>query len=139
MPKPTAIVLEQYSAMFKYSWNIYRVGLADLRKLSENINIRKDKVYLPSNAGSKETAYQRWKSLVENIKIPTDDGIKNISEDLLATAVELYIADRLSDASKYANVRMSMMSVFLNSTQREDKNVEIIDYIRKATGEEDES
>lgn len=132
------IVIEDYSQMFLYAWNVYKHTINELRKFAEQAGVRKDKVYLPSSAGSKETAYQRWKFLVDNITFRTDKGFDNLSEDTLATAVELFTKDRLEHASKFFNVRMCMMSVFLNNEPKENKENEIIDYIRKARGESDE-
>ena len=132
------LVIENYSKMFLYAWNIYRDSINTLHKFAAGAGVRKDKVYLPSSAGSKETAYQRWKFLANNISFKTENGYENITEETLATAVELFIADRMEQAHKFYNVRMCMMSVFLNNEPRENKDNEIIDYIRKARGEGDE-
>lgn len=132
------MIINEYSPMFKYAWDLYKQTLDDLRSFSERAGIRKDKVYLPSTIGSKYTAYERWNFLIENVKYFEESRLVNLTEDVLTTAIELYTKDRLEDAHKHFNVRMSMMSVLLNNAPKEDRNNEIVDYIRKARGDGDE-
>ena len=122
------IMIESYSETFEYSWKIYSQTLLKLRKVGENIGIRRDELYLPSSSGSKETAWNKWKLLLKEVIFA--DG--KLNENILVNAIELYTKERYEEATRIRKVRMPMMSVFLNPTPKNDRDVEILDYIRQA-------
>lgn len=78
------IVLNPYSQMFCYAWEVYSKSLNKIRKWSADYGLRIDQVYLPSTLGSKETASMRWETCLYQVKL----GDKYVSEETLATAVE---------------------------------------------------
>ena len=55
-----------------------------------------------------------------------------MNENILVNAIELYTKERYEEATRIRKVRMPMMSVFLNPTPKNDRDVEILDYIRQA-------
>lgn len=122
------ILLESYTPEFDYSWKLYAKTITKLRTIATNIGLRKDDVYLPSNNGSKETAYQRWKYILKEIKF--ESGSMDIN--ILVNAVELYTKDKVEESQRSYKVAMPMMSVFLNITPKNDRDILILDYIRKA-------
>lgn len=122
------IMIENYSETFEYSWKVYSQTILKLRKIAENIGIRRDEVYLPSSPGSKETAWNKWKLLLKEVRFP--DG--NLNENILVNAIELYTKERYNEATHLRKVRMPMMSVFLNPTPKNDRDVEVLDFIRQA-------
>lgn len=123
------IVLNPYGKMFCYAWDIYSTTLTRIRKWSADYGIRIDEVYLPTTYGSKETAHIRWSNILDEVKIGKD----YVTEDMLATAVELYCKDRENDFKQSRKARMPMMSVFLNIKPKNDRDVEILDFIRLAS------
>ena len=129
------IVLNPYSQMFCYAWEVYSKSLNKIRKWSADYGLRIDQVYLPSTLGSKETASMRWETCLYQVKL----GDKYVSEETLATAVELYCADREDDFKKSKKARMPAMSVFLNVTPKNDRDVEVLDFIRKASEQGDKN
>ena len=122
------IVLESYTPEFDYSWKLYTKTITRLRTTATNIGLRRDDVYLPSNNGSKETAYQRWKAILKEVRF--ENGGVDIS--ILVNAVELYTKDKTEEANKTYKIAMPMMSVFLNLNPRSDRDIIVLDYIRKA-------
>lgn len=122
------ILIEKYSEAFEYSWKVYAQTLLRLRKISENLGLRRDEVYLASSSGSKETAWAKWKLLLKEVRF--EEG--KLDENILTNAVELYTKERIDEASRTRKVRMPMMSVFLNPTPKNDRDVEVLDFIRQA-------
>ena len=122
------IMLESYTPEFDYSWKLYTKTITRLRTTATNIGLRRDDVYLPSNNGSKETAYQRWKAILKEVRF--ENGGVDIS--ILVNAVELYTKDKTEEANKTYKIAMPMMTVFLNLNPRSDRDIIVLDYIRKA-------
>lgn len=123
------IILSPYGKMFCYAWEVYSTTLTRIRKWSVDFGLRTDEVYLPTTYGSKETAHMRWGAILDEVKIGKD----YITEDVLATAVELYCKERESDFKNSRKARMPMMSVFLNVKPKNDRDVEVLDFIRQAS------
>lgn len=122
------ILLESYTPEFDYSWKLYAKTISRLRAMATNIGLRREDVYLPLNNGSKETAYQRWKHILKEVKFESG----NIDTNILVNAIELYTKDKIEESQRSYKVAMPMMSVFLNIAPRNDRDILILDYIRKA-------
>ena len=122
------IVLESYTPEFDYAWRLYSKTLTRLRTMAINIGLRKEDVYLPLNNGSKETAYQRWKYILKEVKFESG----GVDTNILVNAIELYTKDKIEESQRSYKVAMPMMSVFLNVSPRNDRDILILDYIRKA-------
>jgi hypothetical protein len=80
------------------------------------------------NNGSKETAYQRWKYILKEVKFESG----GVDTNILVNAIELYTKDKVEESQRSYKVAMPMMSVFLNVSPRNDRDILILDYIRKA-------
>jgi hypothetical protein len=122
------IVLESYTPEFDYAWRLYAKTITRLRTMAINIGLRKEDVYLPLNNGSKETAYQRWKYILKEVKFESG----GVDTNILVNAIELYTKDKVEESQRSYKVAMPMMSVFLNVSPRNDRDILILDYIRKA-------
>jgi hypothetical protein len=122
------IVLESYTPEFDYAWRLYAKTITRLRTMAINIGLRKEDVYLPLNNGSKETAYQRWKYILKEVKFESG----GVDTNILVNAIELYTKDKVEESQRSYQVAMPMMSVFLNVSPRNDRDILILDYIRKA-------
>jgi hypothetical protein len=122
------ILLESYTEEFNYAWKLYAKTIASLGKIASNIGMRREDVYLPSNNGSKETAYQRWKFILKEVKFESG----SVDVNILVNAIELYTKDKTDEAINNRKVAMPMMSVFLNTNPRNDRDILILDYIRRA-------
>lgn len=123
------LVINKYSRLFNYAWDVYSKTHSKIIKACYDTGMRKDEIYVASSAGSKQTASSRWEYLKDNIVIK--DVL--ITEDQLATAVELFCADREREMLKFQRARLPMMSVFLNVKPKVERDIEILDYIRRAT------
>lgn len=122
------IILNNYDDVFEKAWDIYKQTHAKLILLSERMGIRKDKVYIAPNIGSKETAYIKWNYLLTEV-ILVDEPIDS---QLLLESVALFCHDRTTETTKGA-YRLPMLATFLRTDNPDpNKPVEIIDYIREA-------
>lgn len=127
------IVIGDYSKAFEVCWSHYAQTLKQLRKFAMDYGVRVDEVYLPSSAGSKQMAWDKWQFCLKQIRFT--DGVVN--EELLMLAVEGYCNQRLEECHKLKKIRMPMMAVFLNPTPRNDRQPEILDFILIAKDSKD--
>mgnify|MGYP003648827296 CR=1 FL=1 len=119
------IIIGDYSKAFEVCWAHYAQTLKQLRKFAMDYGVRVDEVYLPSSAGSKQMAWDKWQFCLKQIRFK--EGA--VDEELLMLAVECFCSQRLEECHKLKKVRMSMMAVFLNPTPKNDRQPEILDFI----------
>ena len=124
------IIIGDYSKAFEVCWAHYAQTLKQLRKFAMDYGVRVDEVYLPSSAGSKQMAWDKWQFCLKQIRFK--EGA--VDEELLMLAVECFCNQRIEECHKLKKVRMSMMAVFLNPTPRNDRQPEILDFILLAKG-----
>jgi len=122
------IILNNYSDTFEETWKLYQSTHAKMVLTTVNAGVRNDKVYVPVNIGSKETACIKWKFLLDEVIIVDE----KIDEQLLFEAVALYCHDRIRE-TKSGNYRLPMLATLLRTDSTDPgKTVEILDYIREA-------
>lgn len=122
------IILNNYSDTFEEVWKLYQDTHVEMNKLAYSIGIRNEKRYIPANIGSKETAYNRWKFLLDEVIIVDE----KIDEQILFESIALYCHDRLKE-TRVGNFRLPMLATLLRTdTNDPNKQVEILDYIREA-------
>jgi hypothetical protein len=122
------IILNNYSDTFEETWKLYQESHNKMTRITTNSGVRNDKVYIPVNIGSKETAYTKWKYLLDEVIIVDE----KIDEQLLFEAVALYCHDRIEETKK-GNYRLPMLATLLRTDSPDpNKTVEILDYIREA-------